>query len=276
MQPVNNWPRDITSWIKNRTLHISVPFTWLLTDAANLARQQSMLWDDVLIGGPAVDLQLHRFDSQPWVKIGHDCEGVLQRVNWQATKSTTGCPNSCPFCAVPKIEGAFQELDDWPDLPVYIDNNLLAASQQHLDRVFDRLERWGWADFNQGLDARKLNDYHAERINRIKKPMVRLALDNMGYQKYWSRAFDTLRRHGIAKHKIRAYALIGFNTGPDEAWNRCQWIENHGVKPLPMWFHELDAREPNIVTDKQRELGWNDFERRRIMRWYYQHRETKR
>ena len=74
----------------------------------------------------------------------------------------------------------------------------------------------------------------------------------------------------------RSYALVGFDSDPGEAWDRCKWIESHGIKALPMWFTELDALERNKVTDKQKALGWNDYERRRIMGWFYKHRETAR
>lgn len=276
MKPENEWPRDVTMWLKDRVLHLSVPFTWLLPTAGGIARQTSWAWDHVVVGGPAVMLKPDYFESMDWVMVGGDCKGVLQRVNYQATKTTVGCPNRCQFCAVPQIEGAFQELDDWPDLPVLIDNNLLAASQKHLDRVFDRLERWEWADFNQGLEAARITDYHAERLKRIGQPMIRLALDHIREQPKWNQAFETLRKRRIAKSRIRTYALIGFNSGPGEAWNRCQWIEGHGVKALPMWYHELDAMEANIITDRQRELGWTDYERRKIMQWFYQHKKAVR
>ena len=42
-----------------------------------------------------------------------------------------------------------------------------------------------------------------------------------------------------------------------------------------MWFHELDVMEKNTVTPKQAALGWNDYERRRIMQWFYQHKKAK-
>jgi hypothetical protein len=41
-----------------------------------------------------------------------------------------------------------------------------------------------------------------------------------------------------------------------------------------MWFHELTALERNIVTDRQKELGWNDYERRKLMQWFYQHKKA--
>jgi hypothetical protein len=267
------WPGGITKWMEDRTLYLSIPFTWLLSRGLATVRQRSTLWDCAIVGGPAVCLMPGFFADVPWVQEGK-AANVLQRVNPHATRTTEGCPNHCRFCAVSRLEPQFRELEDWPDLPILIDNNLLAASIGHLDKVFDRLERWGWADFNQGLDARQLNSYHAERLARIGKPLVRLALDHAGQQDTWERAFALLRKHGIALSRIRSYALIGFDSGPDEAWRRCEWLEGHRIKALPMWFHELDALKPNIVTAKQRELGWTDYERRRIMQWYYQHKKA--
>jgi len=276
VKTANTWPRGVTSWVKDRTLKISVPFTWALPDAAQLARQRSTLWDQVLVGGPAAYLQPDHFTDIPGLQLGLRDPDALHHTNPDATRTTYGCPNSCPFCAVPQIAPAFRELADWPDRPVLIDDNLLAASQQHLDRVFDRLERHDTPDFNQGLDARLLNDYHAERLARLNKPTIRLALDHANQRDTWQRAYDTLRKHGIFKYQIRSYALIAFNTGPDEAWDRCQWIEDHGTKALPMWYHQLDATKRNQVTPAQQQLGWTDFDRRRIMQWFYQHKRAAR
>lgn len=261
------WPKAPTIWIENRTLYASIPFTWDLPKMRNRLMQRSIEWDTAIVGGPGVYLMPSFFDGMDHVSIGYDFPGVLQRVNPMATRTTTGCVRRCPFCAVRTIEGRFKELDDWPNLPILADNNLLAAGREHFDRVIDRLKQWGWADFNQGLDARLLSSYHAHRIAEIKKPIVRLALDSINYAEQWGVAFDVLREAGITLKSIRSYALIGFDSDPSEAWQRCEWIEKHGIKVLPMWFHALDQLEKNIVTDAQAELGWNDYERRRIMQW---------
>jgi hypothetical protein len=139
--------------------------------------------------------------------------------------------------------------------------------------VIDRLVRWGWADFNQGVDMRFLTDYHAQRIAEIKKPLVRLALDSdsRDSKAKWLRAFRRLRRARITKASIRSYALVGFDTGPGEAWERLRWIEKHGIKALPMWYHPLDALEYNAVTEEQRHLGWDDEKRKDLMMYFYQH-----
>ena len=165
-------------------------------------------------------------------------------------------------------------MDDWPDLPVLCDNNILAVSEAHFDKVIDRLKAHGWADFNQGIDARLLTKYHAERLKEIGRPMIRLALDNMGYADQWESAFSILRRAGFPLSLIRSYALVGFKSDPAEAWARCEWIESHGIKALPMWYHPLNAMEENKVTMEQKQHGWTDYERRKIMQWFYQHKKA--
>lgn len=276
------WRGGILTWDDGDALCISVVFTWDLPMARKYA--EAMQPRRVRIGGPAVGLMpqvLFGLNAE----IGGDYPGVLQRWNPLATRTSIGCIRMCKFCSVPNVEGAQAlakfgkrqvELEDWPDLPVTADNNLLANSIAHFDRVCDRLERWGWCDFNQGTDARLVTEHHAQRIARIKRPTVRLALDSMSYVDAWDRALDKLLSAGVAKRNIRCYCLMAFGTSPDECWKVCEYVEGHGIKPLPMWFHELDALERNIVTPRQAELGWNDYERRRLMQWFYQHKEAAR
>lgn len=273
---VLEWPKKTTYWIDDRVLYASVPFTWELPIVESYLKQSSSLWESAVVGGPAVSLMPNFFDSLQQVSIGVDYPGVLQKINPMATKTTVGCVRSCEFCAVPYIEGRFKELDDWPDNPVLIDNNLFASSIEHFDKVIERLVSHGWADFNQGVDSRLLHKHHAIQIKRIHNPTVRLALDSLSYTDQWECSLQVLRDVGLPKKCIRSYALIAFDSDPGESWDRCGWIENHGIKVLPMWFHELDAMKPNVVTDKQKDMGWNDFERRRIMQWFYQHKKAVR
>lgn len=270
-----DWPKKPISWITERALHISIPFTWDLPKVRADLKQKSMFWDNAVVGGPAVYLMPDFFNNLDHVKIGYDAPGILQRVNPLATRTTTGCIRKCGFCGVRKFEPEFKELHDWPDLPIICDNNLLASSQPHFDKVIDRLKKWKWADFNQGIDSRLLTDYHASRLSEIKKPIIRLALDNMNYADQWENSFSKLLNAGIAKSNIKSYVLIGFDSDPYEAWDRCEWVENHKIKSLPMWFHPLDSTSKNTVTERQISLGWNDLERKRIMGYYYKHRGEK-
>jgi hypothetical protein len=280
MNILNIWKTGILTWEDADALCISVVFTWFLPRAKQYA--DAMHPRRVRIGGPAVDLMPYFFFGSH-AEIGGDYPGVLQRFNHLATRTSLGCPRECDFCSVPMVAAKkslalsgkrITALADWPDLPVLADDNLLFTPMAHFDRVCDRLEKWGWCDFNQGIDCRVLSDYHAERIARIKRPKVRMALDSMAVSESWDRAFEKLRRAGIAKHNIHTYCLMAHGTTPDECWQVCRFVEAHGVKPYPMWFHGLDAMERNVVTPEQESYGWNDYERRRLMQWFYQHKKA--
>jgi hypothetical protein len=277
MQGQVTWPKGPTVWYEGDTRFISVPFTWNLSAIANTLRTRDLFEKRTVIGGPAVRLMPYFLGDLPNVEVSlGDHPGVLQRVNSQATRTTLGCPRSCDFCGVRLIEPAYSELQEWVPNPIVCDNNILAASPEHFDRVCDSLEPFAWADFNQGLDARLMNDHHVGRFRRIGRVVCRLALDSRYQQADWEGAYRMLCDAGCPKKLIRAYVLVGYNTDPQECWQRCEWVESFGVKPLPMWFHELDAMVPNVVTKKQEDLGWSDYERRRIMQWFYQHKEAVR
>ncbi len=273
------WPKGPTEWIEARTLYVSVPFTWNLPAVRARLWQRDFRWDWARVGGPAVDLMPDYLRDLPHVDVGGQIDGVLQRVNPRATRTTTGCVHICGFCGVGRglIEpGGLQELEDWPDRPIVCDNNLLAASPQHVQRAIERLCLLGEADFNQGLDVSYLGPSEAEWLAMIPRAMIRIASDEpLGRPTgAWLEALDHLLVAGVPKSRIRSYCLIGWRSGPAEAWARCRAVEAAGVKALPMWFHELDALERNVVTREQRALGWTDIDRKAIFQWFYQHRTS--
>lgn len=270
-----DWPRGPFYWSEGRALKVSIPFTWNLPEVKRVIQRGSLAHDRYILGGPATELMPDYFKGMPSVETGKAEPGVLQRINPGATRTTVGCIRKCQFCAIGKglIEGGpMEELDDWPDLPVLIDNNILGVSQGHFDRVIERLKKHDFCDFNQGLDARLITDYHAKRFNELKNPVLRLACDGPRVKKLWEKGFDTLRRAKVAKRSIRSYVLVAFDSGPEECWKRCNWVESHGVLALPMWYHPLDALDWNCVTEKQKEMGWDDESRKEIMGFFYKHR----
>jgi hypothetical protein len=267
-------------------MNISVVFTWQLPRARKYA--DSVPHSRVRVGGPAVGL-MPEFFSGSRAEVGGSIPGVLQRWNPLATRTSLGCPRKCKFCGVPRVAAQeaieasgypIMRFEDWADLPVIADDNLLAAGKTqaeriaHFDKVCDRLEKHDWCDFNQGTDARLVTEHHAERLARLNRPTIRMALDSMSYVEAWDRALEKLLRAGVAKRNLRTYCIMAFGTSPDQCWKICEHVEKAGVKPLPMWFHELDALERNIVTPRQAELGWNDYERCRLMQWFYQHKRA--
>lgn len=268
------WPRKPLFWNEGKTLCASIPFTWNMPKLKDLLKKK---WRSdknikVIIGGPATKILPNFFEDLDFVKVEHTRDGVLQKINPMATKSSLSCIRACPFCAIGslKIEGEkFVELNDWPDLPILIDNNILATSTVHFDKVIDRLKKHKWADFNSALDLRLLNEYHAERISEINDPLCRLAVDNPGMKELFDKGYNLLRSKGIPNNRMQVYCLTGFKTSPDEIWERCEWLAKYKVWVHPTWYHELDQLKYNIISDRQTKLGWDKVNKTHLFQHFW-------
>lgn len=256
------WPKTFVEWIDGDTAYLSVPFTWNLPAAYQRAAWLTASGYKVRAGGPAVSLMPERMSDV--AQIGGDVD-ALPRHNPDATFTSRGCIRRCPFCAVPRIEGDLRELDDWPVRPVICDNNLLACSRAHFDKVIDRLKPVSGVDFNQGLDARLLTTYHAGRLAEV-DCIVRLAWDWNGSENgnAFMAAYEKLRRARVPKNRIRVYVLIGYKDTPEDALFRLRTCWNMGIKPNPMRYNPLDA----MVRDGYVGEHWTDDLLRQYMRYW--------
>lgn len=272
---MNQWRKSIASWVIGPELFLSVPFTWLLPAAWKMAEahgKKGMVW----AGGPAVALMPEYLADVAACLTS--CEGLipgfspLAMHNPLATFTTRGCPNHCPFCAVPRLEGEFRELEDWPVRPVVCDNNLLAASKAHFNRVIDSLKCLPFVDFNQGLEAGRFTFWHLDRIRELRRVKIRFSMDSMAEAGVVVDAVDKCLEAGIPKRNIGVYVLIGFNDSPQDARERLEIVRNWGIRPNPMRFQPLDSLDKNAYVAP----GWTDFELRRMMKYYSQLRYLDR
>ncbi len=254
------WPKAITTWVIGKTLYISVPFTWLLPEARKLAEAHHGR-GPVVAGGPAVALL-----PEALAGVAHlDQESPvppLAVVNPLATFTTRGCPNRCGFCAVPRLEGDFRELTTWEPRPIICDNNLLAASRIHFDRVIDRLKALPWVDFNQGLDARLFTHHHARRIAELNAAKVRFSFDHLKHEDAVAEAVALCHHHGLKD--IGIYVLVGFHDTPADALHRLELVRSWGIRPNPMRYQPLDALTKNAHLGP----GWDELEMLRLMQYW--------
>ena len=250
------WKKDVVQWRCGRTLYLSVPFTWLLSQAEQIAAKHK---GKIIAGGPAVKLM-----GAPWAdETPETCDfDVLSFHNPCATFTTRGCPNRCGFCAVPRIEGEFRELPSWKPAPLGCDNNLLASSKRHFVKVIDSLLPFPEVDFNQGLDARLFQDWHASEIARLHHARVRFSFDHVSLESVVADAVARARKHGLKD--IGIYVLIGFNDTPADALHRLSLVKSWGLLPNPMRFHPLDALEHNSYVAPQ----WTEYEMKRMTRYW--------
>jgi hypothetical protein len=258
-----SWSKAFVEWTDEiiGVASLSVVFTWDLPQAYQRAVWLKQLGYTIHAGGPAVKLMPDYLSSVATVNL--DDGPCVERHNPMATFTSRGCIRRCPFCAVPLIEGKLRELDDWPVRPIVCDNNLLACSKTHFDRVIDRLKPLKGIDFNQGLDARLLTAYHADRLAEL-DCMARLAFDSIGYESAFMTAYEQLRRAGFPKNRIRVYVLIGFNDTPEDALYRLQTVVDLGIDPNPMRYNPLDTLQRDSYVGQ----GWTDSELTRYVRYW--------
>ena len=255
------WSKDVVEWIDGDTAYLSVVFSWDLQKAHQRAAWLHMQGYHVRAGGPAVSLNPTFLADV--AEIGGDVP-ALKRHNPDACFTTRGCIRKCQFCAVPIIEGLFRELDDFDIAPIVCDNNFLASSRKHFDRVIDALKGCIGVDFNQGLDARLLTDYHAGRLAELDLHCARLAWDFTAMEPELMAAYEMLRRAGLPKRLIQMYVLIGFNDTPEDALYRLETVRGLGLKTNPMRYQPLDAKKRNEYVAPD----WTDVKLKRYMRYW--------
>jgi hypothetical protein len=158
-----------------------------------------------------------------------------------------------------------KELQNWEPRPVVCDNNLLASSRTHFDKVIDSLKRFDRVDFNQGLDASLFTSYHAGRIAELKGCKVRFSLDDTDDRADVAAAIDTAINAGLKD--IGIYVLIGFDDTPEEAQSNLEWVRQRGIRPNPMRFQPLDG-DCSLIKDSYVAPGWTKDQLRNIVRYY--------
>ena len=257
------WSNGIAEWTDGNTAFVSSVFSWNAQNAFMRCVHYRSLGYYVRAGGQSVyqfPKMFSEFDTSGEVD-------ALSRHNKYAVFTSRGCIRNCTFCLVPKMEGKLIELDDWAAKPIICDNNLLATSWNHFDKVIDKLlknEITG-IDFNQGLDARLLTISHAKRLAELPKDtLIRLAWDHIKNEREFMGAFNSLVSSGIRPHQIRAYVLIGYIDTPEDALYRLEKIRSLGALPNPMRYQPLDAKKKNSYIGQ----GWTERELMDYMRYY--------
>jgi hypothetical protein len=192
-----------------------------------------------------------------------DAEDVLPDYSlipqWKASIvfSSRGCIRRCSFCSVPQIEPEFSAKKSikhliYPDHKkvIFWDNNILASP--YWQDIFQELEELKLeVDFNQGINARLINTKVISRLEKLKIPLIRLAYDTQGIQKYLKCAIDLLKEAGFSGRRILVYCLYNnpFERDTPEIFlTRIQELIDWGVVSYPMKYEPLLSPERKIHT----------------------------
>lgn len=252
-----NWKKNIVRWKIGNTLYLSITFSWQIQEARILSKKHK---GKVIVGGPAAISNQEEIDFAEYQEFTNF--DVLSMHNPLATFTTKGCSRKCEFCIVPKIEGEFRELKKWKINPVLCDNNFLLSSKKHIESVINKIRHFPMVDFNQGLDARLINDWHFEQFCKLKNIKLRFAFDSISYEQYVIDAITKAKKLGFKD--IGVYVLIGYKDTPDDALYRLDKIREFGIRPNPMRYQPIYAKSKNEYIEN----GWTSVELRRMTEYF--------
>lgn len=182
---------------------------------------------------------------------------------------TKGCPNRCPYCAVPRLEPEYvdfvplgNQIDPNKKDLILLDNNVLASAE--FPRIVEDIKRHGfrkgaglgkaqrYVDFNQGVDARLLTEEKMELLSQLPLKPLRIAFDNIKFEKLYTNKIRLAHKYGI-RH-LSNFILFNYDDTPEDFYRRLQinieLNEELGLSifSFPMRYVPLDAKDRKYVN----------------------------
>jgi len=263
-------------WDKgNETVYGSLIFEKTRPIAQRLLKS----WPDAKIGGTGWDL------STTLESIGIYSQlpdySIYPKYEFSIGFSQRGCRLKCPFCVVPRKEGAVTEEhridqiwrgDPWPRKIVLLDNDFFGQPKWE-KRIIQMVEGKFQVNFNQGINARFLSAETAEAIAKVKfmdrnfkRRCIYTAWDNRKDEKRLFAGLTHLTDTGIRPRDIMVYILLGYWPWSDLAdWEyRRRQLREFGAVPYPMPFErtkESVGFQRWIVGAYDKRVPWEDWVR---------------
>jgi len=215
-------------------VYSSKVFTWTNTDP--------YLPEGTICGGTGFDVAK---------KLPDEIENTLPDYSlYNCDKSygflTRGCIRSCPWCFVPEKEGKIRAYHDIEDFArhkevVLMDNNILA--HPHGISQIEKIAKLGLKiDFNQGLDARLIDNSVARLLSKIKwLPYLRLACDSLSMMDPVRKAINILRWNNVTPFRYFCYVLV---KDVSDALKRVRFLKGIYVLPFCQPYRDKDGTPP--------------------------------
>ncbi len=169
--------------------------------------------------------------------------------------ATRGCPNKCKWCFVPKKEGrikAHAEIKEFlqHNKLVLMDNNILA--HDHGIKQIEEIIKLGIkVDFNQGLDARLIDEQVAKLLSKLKwMSPLRMACDSIPQIKYIEKAVYLLRKYNCSPQKYFIYCLL--TDDMEDNLERIYFLKGLYLDPYCQPYRDKNGTPPN---KKQRDMA---------------------
>ena len=170
---------------------------------------------------------------------------------------TRGCIRKCPWCVVPRKEGGIHPYASWEQIKrsdsrdiVFMDNNVLACDfgKTQIESMIGQNVR---VDFNQGLDARLIDDEVAQMLSRLKWiRFIRMSADTDAMLDVVIKAIERLGKYGMKPWRMFVYVLV---QDIESAERRCIALRDIGANPFAQPYRDFENNiEPTL---EQRQLA---------------------
>lgn len=205
----------------------------------SFSKNSGYLPSNAVIGGTGYNKDTALNDE-----VKHTCPDYdFFKMNYSFGFLTRGCIRHCEWCVVPKKEGAIREHADIEEFlrhnkVVLLDNNVLA--HPHGIAQIEKMARLGIkVDFNQGLDARLIDNAIAKRLAALRwlKP-IRLACDTKEQMPIVDTAVRLLRNNGATPREYSCYLLV---KDIDDALERVNFLKSIKVAPFAQPYRPLSS-----------------------------------
>ncbi len=181
---------------------------------------------------------------------------------------TRGCPNLCPYCAVPQLEPEYVpyiplegQIDPHKKDLILLDNNVLASEE--FPKIIKEIKKYGfykgaklngklrYIDFNQGVDVRRLTDERMRLLSELAIKPLRIAFDHIELKKLYIEKMRLAHKYGI-KH-LSNFILFNYDDTPEDFYERLriniELNEELGLSifSFPMKFVPLNAKDRKYI-----------------------------
>jgi hypothetical protein len=253
----NNFPKK-----KPDKIYVTSLFTWAWRPVWEAVRKCKSWYPDVEItlGGLYASLMPEHAKLSGadiiFKGLNQEAEEVLPDYSlvpkWDGSIifASRGCKNKCIYCAVPKLEGKICSEKKsikkfiWTGHKklIFFDNNILAM--RYWEEIFNEvIELKMGVDYNQGLDARLIEDKSASLIAKMNIPTIRLAYDHPDQKEDVEKAIKLLSEKGKDQRSILVYTLFNYTESPEDFLQRVLEIFSWGAVCYPMRFQPLTVLE---------------------------------
>jgi len=212
---------------------------------------------EIIRGGPAYDLKARLPFPDNGDRIMPDYELYREKfpkIDYAMGRFTRGCPNRCPWCVVPKMDGnkvhKVADLTDfWCGQKVVrlMDDNIM-ADEDIFELCCKECHDAGVKVIWEALDIRLITLRTAKALATVKQAKsIHFAWDGPSQDKYIKPGLDLLRSVGLKPWRFMFYVLVGFNTSPEYDMHRIMTLKELGANPFVMPYDKKDPYQKHLA-----------------------------